>query len=61
MCTQSVQTTPQPLSITEHRLALKKHVIKRSTLRDVIQLEQVNAGSDMLEQVNAGSDMLLRT
>ena len=40
--TQSVQTTPQPLSVSEQRLALRKHVISKSTIRDVIQLEQVS-------------------
>lgn len=48
MCTQSVQTTPQPLSVSEQRLALRKHVISKSTIRDVIQLEQVSAVFNVL-------------
>ncbi|KAL5261127.1 hypothetical protein ACHWQZ_G006985 [Mnemiopsis leidyi] len=49
-CTQSVQTSPQPLSVSEQRLALRKHVISKSTIRDVIQLEQREKYRQLLQK-----------
>lgn len=55
--TQSVQTTPQPLSVSEQRLALRKHVISKSTIRDVIQLEQREKYRQLLHKYTTNSSL----
>jgi len=56
-CTQSVQTTPQPLSVSEQRLALRKHVISKSTIRDVIQLEQREKYRQLLRKYTTSTSL----
>lgn len=60
-CSVQTETLPQPLSTTEQRLALRRHVIKKSTIHDVIQLEQREKYRQLLQKYNSSSSSLYTT
>lgn len=56
--TVSVQTTPPVLSTSDQRQALRKHVIKKSTIHDVIQLEQREKYRQLLKNYTVSNNTL---
>eukprot|EP00116_Pleurobrachia_bachei_P002546 sb/3462808/ len=61
-CTQSVQTAMDPpLTVSEQRQAIRRHVIKKSTIQDVIQLEQREKYRQLLNRYTKSDNALFNT